>query len=114
MFSMSTSRITFSATALLLALTCWPSSSHAASRLTYLDHAVNATDVLNQKWYNTSDGQWQDMWWNSANALTSLADLTAVDKAQFASTSDFYFRNTLVAAQASNGGNFLNKYYGMS
>jgi hypothetical protein len=111
---MSISGGTFSAAALLLALTWWPSSSLAASRSTYIERAVNATDVLNQKWYNTSDGQWQDLWWNSANALTSLADLTAVDKASFASTSDFYFRNTLHAAQASNGGRFLNDYYGRS
>ncbi|KAF2431307.1 Six-hairpin glycosidase [Tothia fuscella] len=43
-------------------------------------NAVAATRVL-QQWYNQTTGLWQSTgWWNSANCLTVLADLTAIDR----------------------------------
>jgi len=42
-------------------------------------NAVSATKAL-QNWYNQTNGLWQTTgWWNSANCITVLADLTALD-----------------------------------
>lgn len=82
----------------------------AASRLEYINNAINATDVLNQMWYDSSNGLWQNLWWNSANMITAIADLAQVDSS-FLSTANYYFQTTFVAAQAANGGSFINNYY---
>lgn len=97
--------------ALWLAFATGIPSALAASRSDYLSDAMNATDVLNQKWYDASTGLYQNQWWNSANALTSLADLASINKDQFLSTAEYYFSTSLTAAPKTNGGNFLNNYY---
>ena len=66
---------TISRIALSLAVSHLPSSVLAASRADYIGNAVNASDILNQKWYDQANGQWQGLWWNSANALTAIADM---------------------------------------
>lgn len=83
----------------------------AASRQDYLNNAINATDVLNQKWYDEGNGQWMNLWWNSANSLTSLANLAQIAPDQFGSTGNHYFQNTLTAARAANGGSYVNNFY---
>ncbi|OQN99112.1 hypothetical protein B0A48_14973 [Cryoendolithus antarcticus] len=96
--------------ALALGLSTLPLAARAATRSDYISNALNATDVLNQNWYDSTNGLWQDLWWNSANALTALADLAAIDS-DFIPTASNYFQRTYNAAPASNGGTLLNDYY---
>ncbi|KAK6435004.1 hypothetical protein LTR95_008809 [Oleoguttula sp. CCFEE 5521] len=91
-------------------LSSFPLAVRAASRSDYISNALNATDVLNQNWYDSSNGLWQDLWWNSANALTALADLASVDE-NFVPTATHYFEISYSSAPASNGGTWLNDYY---
>ena len=83
----------------------------AASRSDYINNALAGINTLNSQWYDTSDGLWQDMWWNSANMITTLADFVTLDPDQYLSQLNSYFETTLVAAPASNGGTFINDYY---
>lgn len=101
----------YSRLAIWLAVTGAIPSAVAASRSDYLSDAMNATDVLNQQWYDASKGLYQNLWWNSANALTSLADLASINKDQFLSTANYYLSTSLSAAPKTNGGSFLNTYY---
>jgi predicted alpha-1,6-mannanase (GH76 family) len=61
-----------------------------------------------QSWYDEPTGLWKTTgWWNSANAMTTLAD-----EARIAHTHEFdpVFANTFTAAQKKAAG-FLNDYY---
>jgi len=73
----------------------------------YAQRAALAADAL-QLWYSAESGLYRTTgWWNSANAITALADESRV------SGSKKYwpvFSNTLVAAQKTSPG-FLNKFY---
>jgi len=75
-----------------------------------LRRTQTAVDVL-QKWYDPTSGLYRSTgWWNSANAITALANYSRV------SGSHEYlpvFANTLSAAQTGPGGaaGFLNRYY---
>lgn len=51
-----------------------PTVDAAESSQTYADHASQAIQSLNSDFYNVKTGIWDDAWWNSANALTTLAD----------------------------------------
>lgn len=82
----------------------------ANSRAGYLNHALNATDILNQQWYNRSSGLWQNFWWNSGAALATIGDVALLDK-NFKSTATEMFSDILVAAKMSNGGTFLNTFF---
>lgn len=48
------------------------------SSATFASNAEAAASTLRQ-WYNATSGLWDDIaWWESANSLTTLADLAAV------------------------------------
>src|SRR6201999_2806402 len=61
-----------------------------------------------QSWYDPATGLYKTTgWWNSANAITTLAQYTlATGDKQYSSV----FPNTLSAAQHTSAG-FLNNYY---
>jgi predicted alpha-1,6-mannanase (GH76 family) len=94
----------------------WFSSAIAASQVTPgtqpddTVHAQTAIDVL-QQWYNPESGLYRTTgWWNSANAITALANYSRIRH----STAYLpVFANTLRAAQSSHEGapGFLNKFY---
>ena len=73
----------------------------------YLEDGTQGINTL-QSWYNSSTGLYQTTgWWNSANAITVLANYSrAARTQQYAST----FANTLKGAQTQNNG-FINNYY---
>ncbi|CAG8959050.1 hypothetical protein HYFRA_00012830 [Hymenoscyphus fraxineus] len=63
--------------------------------------AVLAFNTL-QTWYNSTSGLWSTTgWWNSANCLTTIADLAAVDSSILGAAKDI-FSNTFVQAQKTN------------
>lgn len=96
--------------AVLLAAVSFP-YVQSASRPDYINNARVGINRLNTEWYDSSNGLWQNMWWNSANMLTTLGDFAALDPDQYLADLDYYFETTLVAAAASNGGTFINDYY---
>jgi predicted alpha-1,6-mannanase (GH76 family) len=73
----------------------------------YLQHASRGVETL-QRWYETGTGLYKTTgWWNSANAITVLADYSrAANTQKYVST----LANTFTAAQKTNKG-FLNRYY---
>jgi predicted alpha-1,6-mannanase (GH76 family) len=101
----------------LSALAVTPASSDAPSgkqstpiASAYGEHAQAAVDVL-QQWYTQENGLYRTTgWWNSANAITALANYSRI------SHSTAYvpiFANTLHAAQTAHDGfpGFINDYY---
>ena len=98
---------------LLAALAMLPMRADAAPEKTLTDEQAQtqaAADTL-QQWYAQDTGLYKTTgWWNSANAITTLANLSRV------SHSTAYlpvFANTLRVAQTRPSGapGFLNKYY---
>lgn len=72
-----------------------------ASAIDYAPNAEAAVDTL-QQWYDQSTGLWNTTgWWNSANCLTALANLAAVDTSVY-NVTDYVFPTTLTAAQQYN------------
>lgn len=63
----------------LLAVVIGISSIHGSTAITFND-VEHTVDTL-QTWYNTTYGLWvpSSDWWNSANCLTTLANLAATD-----------------------------------
>jgi hypothetical protein len=97
---------------LLAALAILPGGAYAKGNAAAEEQAQTqaAADVL-QQWYVEDTGLYRTTgWWNSANAITTLANLSRV------SHSNAYlavFAHTLSAAQTGPSGaaGFLNKYY---
>ncbi len=92
---------------LSLLLLAPPAASIAAPKPPDTRAAISAL----QQWYNPATGIYSSTgWWNSANAITTLANYSRV-----AHTEEFFpiFANTLEKAQTGPDGakNFLNKYY---
>jgi predicted alpha-1,6-mannanase (GH76 family) len=69
----------------------------------YTGNAEAAFKTL-QTWYDTNTGIWNSTgWWNSANCLTVIGDLAALDSTVKPQVSDVY-ANSIVAAQNYNLG----------
>lgn len=77
-----------------------PARTQAASAAEYTLWSVEAIQALNTQWYNVRTGIWDNAWWNSANALTTLADFTLL-RLDEANALDIggYMVNTYVQAQ---------------
>jgi predicted alpha-1,6-mannanase (GH76 family) len=84
------------------------SISAATSSQDYASNAETAFKVL-QDWYNTNTGIWNTTdWWNSANCLTVIGDLAAVDSSVKDQVSAVY-ANSIVAAPNYNLGLGVSK-----
>ncbi|KAL1964547.1 hypothetical protein VTN77DRAFT_6844 [Rasamsonia byssochlamydoides] len=83
----------------------------AADASSYHINAICTCDQL-MRWYNETTGVWQDYWWESANMMSALADLSALDS----SYNGTYF-NTYADTYANAGEipwgykNFIDDYY---
>ncbi|KAH6895619.1 glycoside hydrolase [Thelonectria olida] len=76
------------------------SQPRAASNQAYIDNAYTAIHVMNNDWYNIETGVWDNAWWNSANALTTMADFTTLALTQANELNiGGYMRNTYTNAQ---------------
>jgi hypothetical protein len=71
---------------------------------------MNGKDVLNKQWYNASNGQWQNQWWNSANAATTLADLADINP-DYLDEAKTMLAEVFTNAKTANGGDWLNGFY---
>ncbi|TQN71989.1 Mannan endo-1,6-alpha-mannosidase DFG5 [Colletotrichum shisoi] len=51
-----------------------------ADAATYTSNAVDAIRTLQASWYDVGTGLWDNAWWNSANAFTTLADFADLNR----------------------------------
>ncbi|KAK4496780.1 hypothetical protein PRZ48_012763 [Zasmidium cellare] len=94
----------------VLLLSLSPSLVLASTKQDYIDHTLNASDVLNQRWYSQDDGLWQDLWWNSGAIMATIGDV-ALSNNDFKQTAIDIYSNSLTAAKAANGNTWLNDFY---
>lgn len=50
-------------------------STQARGVTTYTEKAVSAIQVLNEEFYNSATGVWDNAWWSSANVSLGLKSL---------------------------------------
>lgn len=93
----------------------WSESLSPERRTTDLAYVGRAIDAINkmQTWYDPSTGLYQNAWWNSANAITALADFQAAKPGAVNGITGIVFPTSLSKAPSSPHGfnNFLNDYY---
>ncbi|KAK2034420.1 glycosyl hydrolase [Colletotrichum zoysiae] len=51
-----------------------------ADAATYTSNAADAIRTLQNSWYDVGSGLWDNAWWNSANAFTTLADFAVLNR----------------------------------
>jgi hypothetical protein len=99
-FNRSIMFIKSSIRSLFLVQSAWSQVSGQSSQ-DYISNSEVALATL-QTWYNTTSGIWDTTgWWNSANCLTVLGELAAVDT-KVETQASVVFANTLVQAQTYN------------
>jgi hypothetical protein len=77
----------------------------------FAGNARIAIDQL-QKSYNMASGLYGNLWWNTANVITMLADFQEYFPSSINNITLTVFPNTLkVAPQASGNSGFLNEFY---
>jgi hypothetical protein len=88
-----------------------PSAGQKTTQADYVDHSVVGINQM-QTWYDAQTGLWQDAWWNSANALTTLADFQAYFPGAVENITSVVFPTTLSQAPTAYGYiGFLDNYY---
>jgi predicted alpha-1,6-mannanase (GH76 family) len=90
-------------------MTCPAQNSAPANsaNLTYEQRAAKGIQQL-QSWYDQDTGLYRTTgWWNSANAITTLANYSQATRSR---RFDPVFHNTFTAAQKTSAG-FLNQFY---
>ncbi|KID70350.1 glycosyl hydrolase, partial [Metarhizium brunneum ARSEF 3297] len=75
---MSKCSITGLASYLALASSFFAKEVQSATKAQYTREASTAIKALNSNWYKQDTGLWDDAWWQSANALTTLADFAVL------------------------------------
>ena len=81
------------------------------TEVAYVGRAIDAVNQM-QSWYDPKTGLWQDAWWNSANALTTLADFQAARPGSIDGITSVVFPTTLAQAPTNAGyAGFLDGYY---
>lgn len=93
-----------------VAVEALPTAVRATSKDQYIANAVNGTDSTNYAWYTAGSGQWNNQWWESANCLTTIAELTPMSTS-VQSFAPGMFSSILTNAASANGGSFLNNFY---
>src|ERR1700691_4661663 len=90
------SRYAIASLALVLILVLVAERAHAQERIDWVERTADAIDTL-QTWYDPATGLYKTTgWWNSANAITTLADYAgAIRTKRF----NPVFANTFTAAQ---------------
>lgn len=108
----------FTKVALIAAgLSIFSSTLAAQSEATYQDYATTTANLLINKYYDQSTGQFDTLWWNSAITHTALADLSALLGGAstvaghdiFGIWDDLYTKHTGSTSVSNQG--FLNPYY---
>ncbi|KAF4592457.1 glycosyl hydrolase [Ophiocordyceps camponoti-floridani] len=91
------------AVVVLVGLTSLASSAEEASRKTFVQQASDAIKTLNSRFYNVKTGVYDDAWWNSANAITTMADFADLDLGEANRINvGGYLRNTFIQAQKTD------------
>lgn len=89
----------------------------AQSEAVYQNYAITTANLLVNKYYDGSTGQFDTLWWNSAITHTALADLSALlggtstvgSHDIFPMWDDLYTKH--VGSTSVSNQNFLNPYY---
>lgn len=82
-----------------------------ATQTDYVNYAIAASNQM-QTWYSSTTGLWSGDWWNSANAITTLADFSEHFPHQIADITNEVFPTTLAKAPGAYGfTGFLNGFY---
>jgi predicted alpha-1,6-mannanase (GH76 family) len=93
----------------LLGVSVWLLLAKASTvKASYLSEAEAAAAVLLDDYYDNATGLF-DGWWQSANTVTTLADLAYINSSLYDAV-DRIFANTFVRAPDTYAG-FLNNYY---